>query len=130
MTTKAEMERMEAELAKAKARAEEAEAILAEREEAATGDGLPNRFEGLDGDAHVQIVTTAAGSWGMDGILPAGTAKTIPVRKFSRAWMKPADQGSAAIVNKWVKAVDLARKDKADARQQKSNAIAKLAASV
>ena len=128
MTTKAEMERLEAELAKAKAKAEEAEAKLAELDESISSDGLPDRFAGMDLDEMVNITTIAPGSWGMDGVVQPGTQKSIKLGQYSREWMKPADPKSAAAINAYIKAKDQRREDQVLARKRERAAIAKLAA--
>lgn len=129
MTTKAEIERMEADLAAALAAKEELEAQIAERDAAApaaTSTGLPDRFADLDGEAEVSVVTTAPGAWGLKGVLPVGTPLDIKTRHFSRSWMKPADAKSAALTNAWTKAMDLTREDRANAEVRRRNAMANL----
>lgn len=43
----------------------------------------------------VNIVTTALGVWGAQGLVEVGTKMEIPVEAFSANWMKAADIGSA-----------------------------------
>jgi hypothetical protein len=43
----------------------------------------------------VNVVTTAPGVWGVDGVIPVGTRMEVPVEAFSANWMKPADIGAS-----------------------------------
>jgi hypothetical protein len=74
----------------------------------------------LDPEAEVNIITTAPGTFSSAGLVPVGTKGTVPVKKFSRAWMRPAGPADAKIVNPWLKAKDdaaeAAAADRSEAR--------------
>lgn len=69
----------------------------------------------LDPDQEVSIVTTEIGALPVSGLVPVGTNRTIKVSDFSRAWMKPADKASAAVISAWLVDVD---KKAAEARER------------
>ncbi len=48
-----------------------------------------------DAPKTVNIVTTAVGAWGAQGLIPVGTKMEVSVEAFSANWMKAADIGSA-----------------------------------
>lgn len=43
----------------------------------------------------VNVITTAPGVWGVQGLVSVGTKMEIPVEAFSANWMKPADIGAS-----------------------------------
>lgn len=49
----------------------------------------------ITGDDTVNIVSTAPGTFGPEGIAPVGTKATIKVLAFSSEWMAPATKADA-----------------------------------
>lgn len=51
--------------------------------------------EVASGDDTVNIVTTAQGTFGPEGIASVGTKATVNISAFSEAWMAPASKADA-----------------------------------
>lgn len=51
--------------------------------------------EVASGDDTVNIVTTAQGTFGPEGIASVGTKATVKISAFSEAWMAPASKADA-----------------------------------
>lgn len=109
---------------------EDLKAKIAELEEALSSEQakpkdalLPDRFEGLDPEAEINVVATGRGT-SPAGLVEEGTAMTITVGAFSSVWMKPAKPADAKLVNPWMKAKELAAEDQRMAREKRLDALA------
>jgi hypothetical protein len=59
-----------------------------------------------EGAATVNVVTTAPGTLGPQGVAPVGTKATILLTAFSANWMKPASIGDANKIRAMQRAKD------------------------
>lgn len=57
-----------------------------------------------DTEDEFDVVTTAPGTLGPQGIVPVGTRTTVPSRMFSKHWMKPATQASGKKIAAYLEA--------------------------
>lgn len=60
------------------------------------GEDQANETEAVATDAPddketIDVVTTAIGTFGVDGIAPIGTRRAIHYSAFAESWMKPAN---------------------------------------
>jgi RecJ-like exonuclease len=76
----------------------------------------------------INVVVTGKGAFPMEGIPQVGTKKSIPVERFSEAWMKPADAESEKAVKAYLAEKAKAKPAAPVGKQADMSAVASAAA--